>query len=224
MHIGLVGGIGPAATDYYYRGLIRSLAGQNNDLQLTIAHAASSTLLENLGREDQPAQAVIFLGLLAQLKAAGARTAAITSIAGHFCIDEVKQASPLPIIDIVGEVDTALARSKLRKVGLIGTNNVMESRFYGGISSVEIVVPAEPERERVHRSYVAMALSGQVTDQQRQVFFSAGRTLCQEHGAEAVMLGGTDLFLAFDGRDCGFHVVDCARIHVDALAKVAAEP
>ncbi|MHA1566762.1 MAG: aspartate/glutamate racemase family protein [Alphaproteobacteria bacterium] len=223
MHIGLVGGIGPAATDYYYRGLILALADHGKDLELTIAHAATSTLLENLGREDQAAQAAIFLRLLARLKSAGAQAAAITSIAGHFCIDEVKQASPLPIIDIVKEVDIALASRKLRKVGLIGTKKVMESRFYGGISSVEIVVPAEPERQRVHRNYVAMAVPGRVTDQQRQVFFSAGRSLCQDQGAEAVMLGGTDLFLAFDGRDCGFEVVDCAGIHVEALAKAAAE-
>jgi aspartate racemase len=36
-------------------------------------------------------------------------------------------------------------------------------------------------------------------------------------GADAVMLGGTDLFLAFQGQDCGFPVLDCADVHVDAL-------
>jgi hypothetical protein len=36
-------------------------------------------------------------------------------------------------------------------------------------------------------------------------------------GAEAVLLGGTDLFLAFAGQDCGFPVIDCAEIHVEAL-------
>ena len=38
----------------------------------------------------------------------------------------------------------------------------------------------------------------------------------------AVLLGGTDLVLAFDGGDHGFDVIDCARIHIDALARVAA--
>ena len=40
---------------------------------------------------------------------------------------------------------------------------------------------------------------------------SAGR------GAEAVLLGGTDLFLAFEGRNCGFLMIDCAAIHMDAI-------
>lgn len=32
-----------------------------------------------------------------------------------------------------------------------------------------------------------------------------------------MLLGGTDLFLAFDGYDCGFPVIDGARVHIDAL-------
>jgi aspartate racemase len=51
------------------------------------------------------------------------------------------------------------------------------------------------------------------------VFFSIGRRLCQEQGAEAVLLGGTDLCLAFQDRDCGFPVIDCADVHIDALYK-----
>ena len=48
MHIGLIGGIGPAATDFYYRGLIGKAAERKIDLDLTIAHADSPTLLANM--------------------------------------------------------------------------------------------------------------------------------------------------------------------------------
>jgi len=61
-----------------------------------------------------------------------------------------------------------------------------------------------------------MANIGHVTEAQRRVFFEEGRKLCQR-GAEAVMLGGTDLFLAFQGQDCGFPVIDCAEIHIEAI-------
>ena len=62
-----------------------------------------------------------------------------------------------------------------------------------------------------------MATAGRVTDAQRQTFFAIGQHLCRVQGADAVMLGGTDLFLAFAGQDCGFPVLDCAEIHVEAL-------
>ena len=61
-----------------------------------------------------------------------------------------------------------------------------------------------------------------MTEAQRELFFAAGRRLVDEQGAQAIMLGGTDLVLAFDGRDCGFDVIDCAGIHIAALAKLAA--
>ena len=64
---------------------------------------------------------------------------------------------------------------------------------------------------------------GIVTEAQREVFFSVGRRLCEDHGVEAVLLGGTDLFLAFDDRDCGFKTIDCAIIHIAALARAAAQ-
>jgi aspartate racemase len=46
---------------------------------------------------------------------------------------------------------------------------------------------------------------------------AAGERLCREQGAEVVLLGGTDLFLAFQGRDAGFPVLDCADVHVEAI-------
>ena len=49
------------------------------------------------------------------------------------------------------------------------------------------------------------------------MFFAAGRRLCEEQGAEVVLLGGTDLFLAFTEQAGGFPVLDCADVHVAAL-------
>jgi aspartate racemase len=62
-----------------------------------------------------------------------------------------------------------------------------------------------------------MATVGRVTDKQREVFFRVGRQLCREQGCEAIMLGGTDLFLAFVGHTPEFPLVDCADIHVEAI-------
>jgi aspartate racemase len=64
-----------------------------------------------------------------------------------------------------------------------------------------------------------MAAAGQADDRQRELLFSVGNDLCRKQGAEAVVLAGTDLFLAFEGRDCGFPTIDCARVHIDALLR-----
>ena len=93
----------------------------------------------------------------------------------------------------------------------------MATRLYGGISSAAIVLPEGDAFEEVHQSYIDMAVAARVTEAQRRTFFAAGRRLCEVQGAEAVVLGGTDLGLAFQGQDPGFPVIDCVEIHVDAL-------
>jgi aspartate racemase len=220
MHIGLIAGIGPAATDFYYRGLIERHVAAGTRLDLTMAHADVREMSRNLVAKNPSKQAEIFAGLVGRMKAAGAQAAAITSMGGHFCVNELMAISPLPILNAIPAVDASLAKGKFRKIGILGTRTVMETKLYGGIPSVE-VVPTEA-LDLVHDNYVAMATVGHVTEAQRRVFFDAGRELCSR-GAEAIMLGGTDLFLAFAGHEPSFPVIDCADIHVDAIyAKSAA--
>jgi len=131
-------------------------------------------------------------------------------------IRQFEAQSPLPVVNLLHALDAAIAARRLATVGLIGTRMVMDTRAYGRISSAQVLLPDEPEREAVHRAYVEMAVPGRVTPAQREVFFAAGGALTAR-GAEAIILGGTNLFLAFDGEDCGFATLDCARVHVDAI-------
>ena len=216
MHIGLIGGIGPAATEFYYRGLIDRHASSNTALDLTIVHADVREMARNLGNRDAQKQADIFAALVRRLAAAGADAAAVTSMGGHFCIRELEAMSPLPLLNALPEVDAAIGRRNLKTVGILGTRMVMETRLYGVISSAAVVVPEGQALDDVHKNYAEMATVGRVTDAQRRVFFAAGEDLCRR-GAEVVLLGGTDLFLAFQGHDCGFPVLDCAEVHVEAI-------
>jgi aspartate racemase len=217
MHIGLIGGIGPAATEFYYRGLVDRHAKSQTRLELTIANAEVGDLSQNLANKDSRKQAEIFAALISRLKAAGAQAAAVTSMGGHFCIGELLPISPLPMLNGIPEAAAAVGRGKFKTVGIIGTRMVMETRLYGAISPAAVVVPIGTELGEVHENYAAMATAGRVNDAQRRVFFAAGERLCREQGAEVVLLGGTDLFLAFQGRDAGFPVLDCADVHVEAI-------
>ncbi len=220
MHIGLIGGIGPAATDFYYRRLIAAFAARKAALELTIAHADTPTLVDNLARNDKAAQAAIFTRLTQRLAVAGANCVVVTSIARHFCIDHFKPASPLPVVDMIVEVRRAIETRGLRRVGIIGTRTVMESRFYGALPFLDIMPPTGQDLTDVHEAYIAMAAAGVLTEAQRSTFDTASRRLL-DSGAQAIMLGGTDLVLAYDERTSEIPVIDCAGIHVDAVAQLA---
>ena len=221
MHIGLIGGIGPGATEFYYRGLVEAHGAAERRLELTIVQADAREMVANLTAGDARAQAAIFLRLVERLAAAGADAAAVTSLGGHFCIAELAAASPLPLIDLVTEMAATLTARGVARVGLLGTRTVMDSHIYGAIPAIDVVLPQGAELDATHEAYIAMASAGRVTEDQRALFFRLGAKLVREQGAEVVVLVGTDLFLAFDGRACGFPVIDCARVHVDALARAS---
>ncbi len=221
MHIGLIGGIGPAATDFYYRRLIATFAARQASLELTIVHADTPTLLRNLTSNDQEAQVAIYSRLTKRLVSASADCVVVTSIAGHFCIKAFEAESPLPVVNLLTEVTRAVESRGLKRLGILGTRTVMETRFYGGITSATVLPPAGSELDDVHNAYSSMATAGTVTQAQRRIFDTACERLIQEQGAEAIMLGGTDLALAFKEETSEFPLVDCAGIHVDAIAKLA---
>ena len=69
MQIGLIGGIGPAATDFYYRTLIQKFASTDAELDMTIVHADAPTLVKNLMSDNKDAQVEIYEGLTPTISA-----------------------------------------------------------------------------------------------------------------------------------------------------------
>lgn len=216
MHIGLIGGIGPAATTFDYRHLVRTHAEAGRRLELTLVHAEMSLLLRNMAESDSAAQAEVFCKLTRRLQGAGADVVAITSLAGHFCVQEFERSSPLPVVNAIPVVRDALERRGVSCVGLIGTRVVMASRFYGGLGNVDVVLPEGDALAETDREYLKLARAGQADAACREFFAATARRL-HAAGAELILLAGTDLFLAFDGHDCGVPTLDCALTHVEAL-------
>ena len=220
MHIGLIGGIGVAATVAYYQRLTAAMAARGKRLELTIVHADVRDLARNNAADDRAAQAAIYAGLIDRLRAAGAGCAAITSIGGHFCFAETEALSSLPLVSAVEPLDDFFAAEGLRRVGLLGVEGVMRSKLYGQLRRTEAVIPADPGA--VGAAYRDMAITGACDEARRALFVEAGRGMVEAEGAEAVILAGTDLGLAFDGREAGYRVIDALDVHVDLLARIAA--
>ena len=220
MHIGLIGGIGPAATEVYYRALVRTHAAAGRRLSLTIVHADLREMAGNLEAGRAAEQAAIFAGHIDQLRAGGCEAAAVTSMGGHFCIAELAAISTLPLINAISALDSYLAALGVARVGVLGTRLVMESKLYG-LGSVEVVAPPPDELATLHAAYVALAMAGVATPDQCAIFHEAAIKLHQRQGAQVVVLGGTDLSVAFVDADLGFPIVDSALVHAAAIARAA---
>ncbi|MFN0113906.1 MAG: aspartate/glutamate racemase family protein [Paracoccaceae bacterium] len=220
MHIGLIGGIGPAATVVYYQRLVAATRAMGVPLNLTIAHTPDiMTLIRNNLADRRTEQAREYAVLIDRLRDAGCNCAAITSLGGHFCFAETKAISSLPLVSAVAPLDDAFAARGIASVGLLGTRVVMRTRMYGALRRTRALAP-DDRIDEVGQTYQDIATSGACTEPQRAVFFGAGREMIAR-GAQAIVLGGTDLGLAFDGHDPGFPVIDALDVHVEMLADLA---
>jgi aspartate racemase len=220
MHIGLIGGIGVAATIVYYQRLTAAFAQRGGTtLDLTVAHGDIQELIRNNLSDRREEQARAFLPLLERLKDAGCDCAALTSLGGHFCFDELAALSPLPLVSGVAPLDNYFVQAGIRRVGLLGTRVVMRTRLYGQLAETEALA-LDDEVEVLGQTYQDVAVAGSCSPGQRDVFVRAGRRM-MEAGAEAIVLAGTDLNLAFDGQETGYPVIDALDVHVALLADLA---
>jgi aspartate racemase len=117
-----------------------------------------------------------------------------------------------------------LKRQGIRRIGILGTRVVMETCLYGALSGLDPVAPAGDDLTRVNDDYVAMAIAGAATPDQHERLLNAGKSLVRDQGAEAVLLGGTDLNLVYNGAALDFPVIDSALVHVDAIVSTAISP
>lgn len=220
MHIGLIGGIGVAATVVYYQRLAAAVTAKGTGLlALTIVHGDIQELIRNNLADRREEQARAFLPLAERLKAAGCDCAALTSLGAHFCLDELVARSPLPIISAVAPLDAYFVERGIRRIGLLGTRVVMRTRLYGKLAHTEALA-LDAEIDVIGQTYQDMAVAGACSPAQRALFLDAGRRLVAA-GADAIVLAGTDLNLAFDGQNPGYPVIDALDVHVDLLADLA---
>lgn len=219
MHIGLIGGIGPAATVVYYQRLCAAMAEREARLDLTIVQADIHELIRNNLADRREAQAGIYAGLIDRLKAAGAECAAITSLGGHFCFDETVARSSLPLVSAVEPLDAFFAAEGIACVGLLGTRVVMRTKLFGQLRQTRAIA-LDDEIEGLGQLYQDMAVAGVCDAHTRARLLAAGQRLADQ-GAGAVVLAGTDLGLAFDGQETRYRVIDALDVHVALLADLA---
>jgi aspartate racemase len=220
MHLGLIGGIGPAATEVYYRALVSAYADAGRKLELTIVHADVRELIANFEAGRAAEQAAIFSGYVDRLRAGGCDAVAVTSMTGHFCIAELETISSLQLLSAVPALNAYFAEHKVARVGVLGTRAVMESGLYG-VTSTDVVAPKGDDLAIAHAAYLKLAATGTASAEECSYFHAAARKLHEEQGADLVVLGGTDLSIAFKDVTLDFPVVDSALVHVDAIVRAS---
>ena len=217
--IGLVGGLGVGAAVDYYTQLARAAGQQGAELDLVMVNADMERALVFMEAGDSDGFARYLAGAIARLEAAGADFAVIPSVTGNSCARSLVPISPLPIASIYKPVAKELARRGWKRVALLGTRFVVESGMFGYVSNAEFVLPHPAEIATIHENYIAIARAGAGTPEQLRTLTDLAQTLIARENLDAVLLAGTDLSLLFNESNTDFPHLDCAKLHIEAIAR-----
>lgn len=215
--LGLIGGLGPNATVYYYNGLIAAHKKQGAVARMLIAHADvdHGRPLAEAGRLDELAR--YLNGFIDATAAGGAEMAAIVAVTPHICSAQLTPLLKIPLIDMVQTVAEAIRDRGLKRVALFGTRSTVESKMFGRLG-VEVVMPTQDEIAFIHNSYLDVVYDRSTPpgiDRLREL----AHTLIKRDGAEAVLLAGTDLSMVMNEGNAGFPTLDCAGVHVNEITR-----
>lgn len=218
-HFGLIGGLGVGAAILYYSGITQACAALGVVPRITIAHANAPTALAHVQAGRIDGLAAYLARFAGELQAAGATFGAIPAITPHICRAELKALSDLPLVDILEVTAQLLRQRSFSRVALFGTRYTIESRLFGALDDIDIILPREPEVDEVHRIYLELAQQGRCTAEDEARLREIATTLCQRDRVEAIVLAGTDLNLIMNETTAGFPAVDCAAAHIAAIVE-----
>lgn len=218
--MGIVGGLGPAATVIYYNRILAACRERAMTCRLLMSHAEVEIVLAAALRDDRQGLAAYLCKRIDELGRGGANIFALTAVTPHLCMPELRNLTDKPIVDLVEAVGQELARRGLDRVALIGTRATVASRLFGRLGST-VVDPPAATIEAIHELYVSIARAEMVSDQAASALRALALELTSTLGARAIVLAGTDLALAPPEVWAGMEVVDCAQLHVNAIVRAA---
>ena len=217
--VGLVGGLGVAATVHYYDHLAHGCDKLGFALDIVITHAQTPRVFAYVEARDRIGLAEYLNGYIRRMQAAGAEMAVIPAITPLFCAKELAARSALPIVSLLDPLNRELAARKARRVAIFGTRFVIESDLFGALSGVEVVRPATDEVGLIHNIYVELAATGEPSPEKHEMLTSLAHRLVTRDAVDAILLAGTDLTLLFNESNTDFPHVDCAALHIREILR-----
>jgi aspartate racemase len=223
--IGLIGGMSWESTAHYYRILNQETAARLGGLHSApvIVHSmdfAPIAAMQSEGRWDEAGQQLAEIAV--GLERAGAKVIGLATNTMHKVAEPIIAAIGVPFVHIAEPTAEALLADGFGKVGLLGTRFTMEEPFYlDGLRQrgLDALVP-EVDRTNLNGIIYEELCRGIVREESRRIYVTAIERLAAR-GAEAVILGCTEIGMLIDDSVSPLPVYDTTELHAKALVKAA---
>lgn len=225
--IGVLGGMGPAATADFYRKLVEATPAQRDQDHLPVLIHSVPQIPDRASSylHGAPSPLPMLARFARELQASGAQAIVMPCNTAHLWYDELRDAVEIPILHIVDSVLEALRDCEVRTIGVIGTGATLAGQLYPrrsrtmGRAELRWIEPtAIAQQSRVTPGIEAVK-AGRI-EQARGLLQPVARELV-EHGAQALVLACTEIPLVLGDRDTGVATFDATQLLAEATVRWA---
>ena len=225
--IGLIGGMSWESTLNYYRaineGVKRTLGGLHSaKIALVSVDFDPIEKLQHSG--DWAGTATILIEAAKNVQAAGADFLLICTNTMHKLAPDIEAAIDIPVLHIADATAEVLVKEDIKTVGLLGTAFTMEQDFYKGRLAnkydIRVLIPNEEDRKIVHKVIYQELCLGVTASESRAEYLRIIDSLAAD-GAEAVILGCTEIGMLVNQSNTPVRLLDTSVIHAEKAVAYA---
>lgn len=226
--IGLIGGMSWESTVTYYQIInetVKNKLGGLHSAKILLYSVEFAEIEECQAKGEWERSGEILADAAMRLESAGADFIVICTNTMHKVVSQIQAKIRIPIVHIADATAEALLQAGITKTALLGTKYTMTQDFYKDRlvqKGISVVIPNEKEIERVNDVIYNELCLGIVSDESRKDYVRAIERL-KEEGAQAVILGCTEIGLLISQSDSVLPVFDTTQIHARTAAEKAME-
>lgn len=221
--LGLIGGMSWLSTRTYYEHInkqIQARVGPTASAPMIIENLDFSALVRLSTDDDWKRAADVLKDSAKRLEQAGAGMIAIGANSMHKVYDDVAAAVSVPVLHIAECVGKRMSAHKVKKAALLGARNVMLESFYRQkliARDIELLPPKMADVDALDQIIYDELIKGKATRRAERALKTIITNLDQD-GAEAIVLGCTELEMIVDVDANVLPIYDCTRIHAETAA------
>ena len=225
--IGLLGGMSWESTLGYYRAInegVKKILGGLHSAKI-VMYSVDFEPIEKLQHAGNWEGTARILSEAAQrIQAAGADFLLICTNTMHKVAPEIEAAIQIPLLHIADATAEILVNEGIKSVGLLGTAFTMEQEFYKGRLidnySLQVLVPNEDDIKFVHKIIYQELCLGKIESESKAEYLRIIDSLAGQ-GAEAVILGCTEIGMLVNQSDTNVRLLDTTAIHAEKAVEYA---
>ena len=224
--IGLIGGMSYESTIPYYKIIndeVNKALGGLHSAKVVLYSVDFDEIESRQRSNDWDECGQILKNAAISLEKAGADIILICTNTMHKVFQDVQAGVKVPVLHIAKATASKLIESNVKKVALLGTIYTMTQDFYKSVlieSGLEVVIPDDIQMQEINRIIFEELCKGKIVDSSREYFSKVIDSL-KAKGAQAVILGCTEIGLLVTDDKCALKVFDTTVIHAKAAVEAA---